>query len=641
MLPNSIILLSLCFVAICAIFKEASLRRNSAAWGNRDSFILACITQSTLLVFITDGLSVFHLLQRTYLFVGWVSVLVISFLIFAYLRVSRVGLNTSLIDLRDWKLPRLELTPVLAVFLALISFQLVTLAMIAYVYPPNNWDSLTYHMSRVVHWQQNQSVALYATNIVRQLQSQPFAEYALVNLQIMLKNDAYANFVQFFAFFVSFIGVTNITKKMGGTRDQQIMAGMLSISLPMAILQSTSTQSDLVVSQWLICFVVMGFGLMREPENYLWVLGAGLALGLACLTKATAFIFALPFCIWFGTSIVKKSLKNITAGLVIGILVLLLNSAFLIRNYQLFSNPLGTSVMFQTTNELHSLGGLASNVIRNTALNFTEKDNVIYQSTLGWLQILHQFTGFPDSDPRISLHDTDIFKGLGSDLAHHEDFAGNPIQAVLIFLTILVLVINYRKSKINTGVILYGFCLIVGFLSFSYYLKFQEWGNRLLLPMFLLWSPVIILALFARYERVLKFLIVGVLLFSFTFTFGNSIRGINYEALPTVKEREKSYFANNQALYPIYAELSDKIIKSDCHALGLSLGENTWEYPFWVLLANRKWQGRIEHVNIGNPSSTLQDKNFVPCVVISDNSNGKEKYSYYDWTVEFIAPKSP
>lgn len=63
MLPNSIILLSLCFVAICANFKEASLRRNSAAWGNRDSFLLACITQSTLLVFITEGLSVFHLFQ--------------------------------------------------------------------------------------------------------------------------------------------------------------------------------------------------------------------------------------------------------------------------------------------------------------------------------------------------------------------------------------------------------------------------------------------------------------------------------------------------------------------------------------------------------------------------------------------------
>jgi len=181
----------------------------------------------------------------------------------------------------------------------------------------------------------------------------------------------------------------------------------------------------------------------------------------------------------------------------------------------------------------------------------------------------------------------------------------------------------------------------VGFLFFSYYLKFQEWGNRLLLPVFLLWSPVIILALFARHERILKFLVVGALLFSFTFTFGNSLRGINYEALANLKDREKNYFANNQALYPKYAELSDKIIMSDCHALGLSLGENTWEYPFWVLLSNRKWQGRIEHVNIGNPSSTLQDKNFVPCAIISDNSNGKEMYSYYDWTVEFTAPKSP
>src|SRR5438067_198174 len=46
---------------------------------------------------------------------------------------------------------------------------LLLTAVVAAVAPPNTWDSMTYHMSRVVHWQQQASLAPYATHIVRQL----------------------------------------------------------------------------------------------------------------------------------------------------------------------------------------------------------------------------------------------------------------------------------------------------------------------------------------------------------------------------------------------------------------------------------------------------------------------------------------
>jgi hypothetical protein len=630
MLPNKIFLLSMCFLAFFGTFKEVSLHNNQPRWGNRDSFMLALITQGTILVLLTEGLSAFHLFQRQYLLIGWVFVLIITLFLFGYLRVSRKGINLSLFNLSDWGIPCFRFSRIVMICLGLVGFQFIVLAMVAYVYAPNNWDSMTYHLSRVMHWQQNQSVAPYVTNIERQVQSQPFAEYEIANLQILLKNDRYDNFVQLFAFFVCFVGITNITKKLRGSFDQQILAGVVSATIPMAILQSTSTQTDLVLSEWLVCFVLMGINLNQEPKNRFWLIGTGLSLGLACLTKATALIFALPFCIWFGIFFVKGGLKNVIKGLLIAVLVLVINFGFLMRNYLLFSNPLGTGIMFQTANQIHTFGALSSNVIRNIALNFSDIQNPVFRGILSLLQLFHEFTGFTNTDPKISLYSKDIFEGFAQISTLHEDFAGNPIHTIINFLTVCLLFYVYKKSKMHPDVMFLGLNLVFSFLLFSYYLKFQLSGNRLLLPLFVLWAPVNILILWEVDERIAKFCIVGILLCSFYWTFGNSTRGINQDALSETKNREQVYFVNDPSQYLGYAEISDSIKSSDCLAIGLDISEDTSEYPLWVMLADRNWRGRIEHVNVSNPTSAMEDKKFMPCAIVSDNTDGQKNLLQFE-----------
>ena len=59
------------------------------------------------------------------------------------------------------------------------------IAIIAFISPPNTADTLTYHMPRVMHWQQNQSVQHYYTDISRQLYQPPFLEFNLLHLQVL------------------------------------------------------------------------------------------------------------------------------------------------------------------------------------------------------------------------------------------------------------------------------------------------------------------------------------------------------------------------------------------------------------------------------------------------------------------------
>ena len=61
----------------------------------------------------------------------------------------------------------------------------LVLGLIAALMPCTNYDSLTYHLPRVMHWLQNQSVAHYPTSDTRQLESGPWAGFVLANLCLL------------------------------------------------------------------------------------------------------------------------------------------------------------------------------------------------------------------------------------------------------------------------------------------------------------------------------------------------------------------------------------------------------------------------------------------------------------------------
>ena len=63
---------------------------------------------------------------------------------------------------------------------------------VALLSPVQTYDSLSYHLSRVAHWAQNRSVAVYVTGIERQNMMGPFAEYAVLHLYILQGGDRLA-----------------------------------------------------------------------------------------------------------------------------------------------------------------------------------------------------------------------------------------------------------------------------------------------------------------------------------------------------------------------------------------------------------------------------------------------------------------
>ena len=80
-----------------------------------------------------------------------------------------------------------------------------------------------------------------------------------------------------------------------------MLAAVITATIPMGILQASSTQNDYVTAFWLVCLMFYIFRFQTEPSVPSAV-GVGASLGLALLTKPTAYMYAIPLIVWFTVS---------------------------------------------------------------------------------------------------------------------------------------------------------------------------------------------------------------------------------------------------------------------------------------------------------------------------------------------------
>ncbi len=184
----------------------------------------------------------------------------------------------------------------LALFLfATVISVLWRIFLIIYV-PPNNYDSMTYHLTKVAYWLQHRSLSPFPTFDYR-LTSFPFnAELLLLWTMVAAKADCYCGFIQFFCYLLSGTLVYKCSRhylKAGAVSSLTTM--LIWYSLPEVVLQSTSTQNDLVVAYFLMFSLVYLLCSTTNPEKYLPV--SAVALAVAIGTKLTALFFLIPFII--------------------------------------------------------------------------------------------------------------------------------------------------------------------------------------------------------------------------------------------------------------------------------------------------------------------------------------------------------
>ncbi len=342
-----------------------------------------------------------------------------------------------------WKeFPTIQEKPALYILAVGVVLVYLLNAVIILVVPQNNYDSMTYHLSRVGYWMQHQSLSPWPTPNPRQTTSPINAELGLLWTTLLLGSDRLTGFVQWFSAVGIAIAICGIARLMGAKRSQGVFASLLWMTFPQIVLQSTTTQNDLVISFFFVSMLYFLFlGIRQEKVEGLIL--SGISFGLALGTKATFFIILPGFgitllIIWAYTGRVgfKELLKWGIASLVgIGLLGLF----SYVQNYAHYGDPFSIPEWTgYITNP--GMGGsrLESGLTKLTLyvsnfLDCTGIPNGISETVIGWKTDFLKEILFESGIPfRINqIYSSAVL--LGSSNVIHEDTSWFGLFSFLIF----------------------------------------------------------------------------------------------------------------------------------------------------------------------------------------------------------------
>jgi 4-amino-4-deoxy-L-arabinose transferase-like glycosyltransferase len=579
--------------------------------GIRRAFLETSLVFFAFIAVVTEFFSLFNGITALNFILTWsAAVLILWGKFFREIKTGALHFKSDF-----WE--KIKTAPKFYLILALFIY-LVTLV-IALVSPPNTYDSMTYHLARVAHWIQNGTVAHYPTAILRQLYQPPLSEYGILHFQLLAGNDHFANLVQWFALPAGGATGSLIVKEFGQNTKMQCFAVLLCATIPAAIIQSTGTQNDLFVSFFVLAFFYFWLAAVKSGSwrDFVWT---GLALGLAILTKGSAYVFCFPVGLFF-TVVHFLALKDKPARLrfirqvaVVLLIALSFNLAHYARNTRLFGSPVSTGDE-QLSNKNLTVKMAFSNLARNYVIHLgTTSKNFDRTIENAMKRVFGDELKNPDS--------TWMADDFGFEVKYstHEDHAGNFVHILLITLALL-LIFWVRGDERRY---LYGaaFTIVFGYVLFSLLLKWQIWGSRLQLPLFMLGACLVAAVIARLLPRAAILVAVLCFVVAWSFLFYSAPRRVlsNEGKFVLFEPRPSKYFKNLPDLEPFYTEASNFIKSQPAGAdkIGLFIDYNEYEYPLWILLKKDfAKKPIIYHVGVRNVSAKLARARAMPEYIIS------------------------
>lgn len=578
--------------------------------GVRAAFLASAALWGAFLTLTSEILSLFHFLTLPGLAAAWlVGALAAGTFAWRVDTFQQLGLAIRRASRADW-----DGRSVWAFGVALLLCGLLFL--VAWISPPNTTDSLLYHLSRVAHWQQNASLAHYPTAYNNQLWTQIWAELGILNLTVLWGSDQTANMVQWFSMVGSLVAASAMAKLLGAGRRGQWLSVAFVFSLPIGILESTSTQNDYVAAFWLACFTYFVLLSRKRDLTGLEWLSMSLALGLGMLTKATVYLYAFPVVVWLlGADLLRGRVKrSILSGLGIGLTIGVLNLGYWLRDIITFGGPFGSSDWTASRVPLNGWAAHLMGPLQHILLNFaTPSESITHSIVAGergieaWLNV-----------PQVGFNLTWAW--------NNEDFAGNPVHVVLIGLSLLGLCWLWRRrsgSPAKGPVGAYAIVWILSFLLFSAFALYAEHGIRYQIPAFIIFSPIVGVV----WERLLPERWVwsaslGLAVISLPWILFNQTRPIVSWRPRTrvnsifVESRQRLLFANWPEYREPYTRAADLVQQSGCRDVGLAIDSHDKEYLLWSVLGAPENGMRLEVVDPLSASSKYSDPTFEPCAVV-------------------------
>lgn len=532
--------------------------------------------------FSTEILSYLHILERGYVF--WGEIFFWAILLFLNRKEFRHTLQN--INFRSKS------------FLFVLFMFTLTFVQ-GFFSAPSTTDSMVYHLPRVMYWIQEKTLHQDSIRNIHDFMA-PFAEYILLHLYFITGSDKILFFSQWISYVVMVILSFVIAEKLGADKKTKTIAALFIATLPIAVMQASSTQVDMIVAILIVISAYLALLLLEKVTIKNSILFA-LALGLGISTKATFYpyiIIPLGLILFLFTKKQwRKSLPIILAGLI----TLIMPVRFMTQNLSLYGNILGPIEEdggLVLTNGSINLVTLISNLIRNIMLHLPVP--FFTSQAQSFLEFIHKLIGISINAPETTCCDFQFH--VAPILYPQEDIIVNPLSLLLILISIFLI---FKKNVIKNQKLVLIFVLsLLSFVAFSAILKWQPFHSRLQIPFFVIGTitSVVILSKFNKGLPVLKIFLGLSILLAVLLVFLNVSRPfISYNlfyshiksfAFPLssvpesffIKPREEQYFNARYYWYEPYKKIISTL-DSESGNVEISLDlMDDFEYPIWVFL---------------------------------------------------------
>ncbi|GIJ79005.1 Predicted membrane protein [Micromonospora phaseoli] len=362
---------------------------------------------------------------------------------------------------------------------------------------PNNFDSQTYHLPKVERWVAQGDLSFWATAIHRQVTIPPGAEYLLLHLRLFTGGDALYNLVQWAAGLVCLLAVARVTAQLGGGRRAQLLTVFVLATTPMVTLQSTSTQTDLVCAAWVACVATLALDGLRRQAGVGELLALGAATGLTALTKTSGLLAVGPLLVLWGLGQLRQAYpdrpvprrrvpvaataRTVGASALILLVAAVVVGPFLSRVYAEFGHPLGPERLRESVPmERHDPASVLVNALR---IGHTALDTPLAPVREVTAEAIIAVAGLIGVDPQ----DRAITFGRENfpepSWYPDEDRVAFPLAGALALIgAVAALRRPARISPETAGALrAYALVVVVAVLLHTAMIKWQPWGNRLLL----------------------------------------------------------------------------------------------------------------------------------------------------------------
>lgn len=486
----------------------------------------------------------------------------------------------------------------------------------ALLYPPNNWDAMTYNMPRVMHWIQNMTLAPYITSIDRQIGMAPLQSMLILSPVLLGETDVLAPLVQWCGYVGTCLAVARICSQLGGSKKACLYAVLFFATVPMCILQASNTESGHVVGFFICCFVSFFLQWKEAPclRQALWL---GAALGLAILSKGSAYPFASAT-VLIMTFLCLRNKKRFAQGCAAAVVIIALQVPAMMRNLEAYDSlfasaeqninktvSVKTFVAAASANFLMNLPVMGSSAFRQAYADFLERLDVRMDDS----------RIYPWGNPR-----DNVCKFYSTE----DSRAQNPLHALL--LAGLLAVFLLRRVTLPP---LYVGMVVATFMLFSVLLVWFPYITRIHMGLYALAAPCAGLAAEKLKQRWQTGLFVLLVLGSLFPLLLNQMRPLLPEQCiqflwhRDVRDcwsnpREQLYFNTRPEIRDAYLRCADAIAAARPEVVGVHLRQDGWEYPLWPLLRNRmERMPRIVHVLDENdrPIRAMQESSRKPDII--------------------------